>query len=331
MGISVSSGREANGGPILWIVRTPWEIPIIQAPLGSVSTPQLTAAVSNAGGLGTLAGSWLEPDLLREHVRVVGRTTSRPFAVNLVVAFPQRERLAIVLAERVPVVTFFWGVPADLLREARAAGAYTMVQVGCADEARAAVGAGAHALIVQGVEAGGHVRGRTGLIPLLRELRDIGIPVVAAGGIADAHGARAARAAGAAAVAMGTRFVATGESAAHPSYLRRLLVARADDTVLLDDLFDVGWPSAPHRVLRNATVVAWERAGRPPRGERPGEGDEIARRGPRNIVRYSDDVPIVGDEGDVDALALYSGQGVGLIDKVEPAAEVLERIGAAYR
>jgi nitronate monooxygenase len=312
-------------------MRTPWETPVIQAPLGSVATPALVAAVSAAGGLGTLAGSWTPPDVLREQVRTIARATDRPFAVNLVVAFEQRERLAVLLAEAVPVISFFWGVPGDLLAEARAAGAFTMVQVGSAPEAREAAGAGAHAVIAQGVEAGGHVRGRTGLLPLLREVRTaVSVPFVAAGGIADAEGARAARAAGADAVTMGTRFVASAESAAHPSYQARLVAAGADDTVLLDDLFSVGWPDAPHRALRNDTVEGWERAGCPRTGERPGEGEVIARRGRRELVRYGDDPPLRGDEGDVDALALYCGQGVGLIDRVEPAAELVERVATAF-
>ena len=159
----------------------------------------------------------------------------------------------------------------------------------------------------------------------------VDLPLVAAGGIADAAGARAARAAGADAVTMGTRFLATSESAVHPAFTRRLLAATAEDTVLLDDLFDVGWPRAPHRTLRNATVDAWEAAGRPPSGQRPGEGEVIAHRGARAIVRYSDDLPLAGDAGDVDALALYCGQGVGLIDRVEPAAAIVERVGAAFR
>ena len=310
----------------------PWRVPVLQAPLGSAATPELAAAVGNAGGLGTLAGSWADHDTLRAWVRAVRQATDRPFAVNLVVAFEQRARLAVLLEERVPVVTFFWGVPPDLLRQARDAGAWTMVQVGSTTEARAAADAGAHAVIVQGVEAGGHVRGRTGLLALLREVRAaVDVPLVAAGGIADAAGARAARAAGADAVTMGTRFLATRESAAHPAYQRRLVGAKADDTVLLDDLFDVGWRHAPHRALRNATVDAWEAASRPPSGRRPGEGEVIAHRGERAIVRYSDDLPLAGDEGDVEALALYCGQGVGLIDRVEPAAALVERVAAAFR
>jgi nitronate monooxygenase len=130
---------------------------------------------------------------------------------------------------------------------------------------------------------------------------------------------------------MGTRFVATEESQAHPAYVGQLLGAVAEDTILVDDVFDVGWEAAPHRVLRNRTVVEWERAGRPPSGSRPGEGQVIARRGAREIVRYSSVLPIAGDEGDVEELALYCGQGVGLIDSVEPAAEVVERVGAGLR
>ena len=261
----------------------------------------------------------------------IRRATTRPFAVNLVLAFEQRERLAALLEEDVPVITFSFGLAPELLAAARDAGRWTLVQVGSTAEAVAAAEAGADAVILQGVEAGGHVGGRTGLLALVREARrDVGVPLVAAGGIADVDGARAARVAGADAVAMGTRFLATPESGAHPVYVERLLAARAEDTVLLDDVFDVGWRQAPHRVLRNATVERWEAAGRPASGQRPGEGEPIARRGERELVRYGDDPPTIGDEGDVAALALYCGQGVGLIDRVEPAADIVRRVGAAF-
>ena len=131
------------------------------------------------------------------------------------------------------------------------------------------------------------------------------VPLVAAGGIADPASARAALVAGAAAVAMGTRFVASDECDAHPRYKASLLEAEGRDTVLTE-LFDVGWP-APHRVLRNSTYERWEADGRPPSGRRPGEGEEVAP----GIPRYAVNMPLAGVEGDVEAMAMYAGQGVG--------------------
>src|SRR3954453_3305433 len=138
----------------------------------------------------------------------------------------------------------------ELVARARAGGARGLVQVASARAARAAADAGADALIVQGVEAGGHVQSVVGLLPLIVAVRRaVSLPLVAAGGIADPASARAALVAGPAAVAMGTGFVAREECDAHPRYKAGLLEAEGRDTVRTE-LFDVGWP-APHRVLRN--------------------------------------------------------------------------------
>jgi NAD(P)H-dependent flavin oxidoreductase YrpB (nitropropane dioxygenase family) len=152
------------------------------------------------------------------------------------------------------------------------------------------------------------------------------VPVIAAGGIASSRGARRAIAAGAAGVAMGTRFLATPEADVHPEYTRRLLAARPASTVLTH-LFDGGWPDAAHRVLRNSTYRRWERAGCPPPGERPGEDEVVAHLNGRPVLRYSADEPRRTATGDVEAMCLYAGRGVGLVRGVEPAAELVGRIG----
>jgi len=158
----------------------------MQAPLGPAATTELVAAVSASGALGTLAASWTAPADVREQVRRLRSTSANPFCVNLVLAFEQRERLAAVLEEGAPVVSFSWGVDAGLISTARDAGAYVLVQVAGAEEARSAVDAGADALTIQGIEAGGHVQARRPLLELLREIRPaVHIPLVAAGGIAD--------------------------------------------------------------------------------------------------------------------------------------------------
>jgi nitronate monooxygenase len=123
---------------------------------------------------------------------------------------------------------------------------------------------------------------------------------------------------------MGTRFLASDESDAHPLYKARLLEAEASDTVLTE-LFDVGWAESPHRVLRNSTYERWEAAGRPPSGERPGEGEEVAA----GIPRYAPNAPHAQVQGDIEAMAMYAGQGVGAIAAVEPAAAIVERFTAA--
>jgi nitronate monooxygenase len=302
------------------------EFPLMQAPLGRGAATHLATEVSQAGGLGTLGASWTEPPVLREQIRTIARVTDRPFCVNLVLDFAQDERLEVVVEERVRWVSFSFGLRPELFRLARAGGSRVLVQVASADGARAAADAGADALIVQGVEAGGHVESVVGLLPLLAEVRRaVSLPLLAAGGIADPASALAALAAGASAVVMGTRFVASDECDAHPRYKARLLAAEGRDTVLTE-LFDIGW-SAPHRVLRNSTYERWRAAGRPPPGQRPGEGEIVAE----GIPRYALNMPLSGTDGDVEAMAMYAGQGVGTIDTVEPAAAIVERFAAALR
>jgi NAD(P)H-dependent flavin oxidoreductase YrpB (nitropropane dioxygenase family) len=198
-------------------------------------------------------------------------------------------------------------------------------QVASVDEARRAVEAGADALIVQGVEAGGHVQSTTPLLVLLPAVRRaVDVPLVAAGGIADAASARAAIGAGADVVSLGTAFAASTESLAHHRYRERLVAATAADTELTD-LYDIGW-AAPHRVLRTRVLEAWEAAGRPPSGGRPGEGEIVARAATGPIVRYSMVPAVGGTTGDIDAMALYAGCGVGSIVAVEDARAIVERI-----
>jgi NAD(P)H-dependent flavin oxidoreductase YrpB (nitropropane dioxygenase family) len=299
----------------------------MQAPVGNAATARLASEVSQAGGLGALGASWTQPEVLRERIRSITRVTDRPFCVNLVLAFEQDERLEVALEERTPIVSFSFGLSPQLIARARAGGARVLVQVASADAARAAADAGADALIVQGVEAGGHVQGVVGLLPLLTEVRRaVSLPLLAAGGIGDPASARAALASGAVAVVMGTRFVATDECDAHPRYKARLLEAEARDTVLTQ-LFDVGWPGAPHRVIGNSTYRQWEAAGGPPSGERPGEGEEVAD----GVPRYAFNAPLVGTEGDIEAMAMYAGQSVGAISEVEPAGAIMERFAAELR
>jgi NAD(P)H-dependent flavin oxidoreductase YrpB (nitropropane dioxygenase family) len=154
------------------------------------------------------------------------------------------------------------------------------------------------------------VQERTPVLELVSEMRTVlELPIVAAGGIADVASARAALEAGANAVACGTAFLVAYEADVHPTYLDRLLHAAATDTVLTT-VFDVGWPDAPHRVLRNGTYTTWESAGRPTRGARHGEGEVVGTRNGSSIVRYSDAQPTSGTTGEIDAMALYAGTSV---------------------
>jgi NAD(P)H-dependent flavin oxidoreductase YrpB (nitropropane dioxygenase family) len=310
------------------------EIPIIQAPMGGAVGPALAAAVSNAGGLGTLALWGADIEALRRQVRETRALTSKPFAVNLNLEFPQEERLDACLQEGVPIISFFWREPSALVARAKEAGAIVLHTVSTAKEARHAVECGVDVIVAQGWEAGGHVRGMVATMPLIPAVVDAvgSVPVVAAGGIADGRGLAAALALGASGAWIGTRFLASKEVAIHPHYRERLLGATEDDTVYLDELFDIGWPKAPHRVLRNSTVAAWEAAGRPATGKRPGEGEVVATsksRGP--IVRYRSYTPAADADGDIDALSLWAGQSVGVVHKIQPAAEIVREIDSEAR
>ena len=305
------------------------EIPIIQAPMGGAVPARLAAAVSNAGALGTLPLWRADSETLRHTLRKMRSLTSRPFAVNLNMEFPQEDRLEICLEEGVPIISFFWREPGPLAKRARAGGAVVMYTVGNADDARRAVDSGVDVIVAQGWEAGGHVRGTVATLPLVPAIVDaVGdTPVIAAGGIADGRGMAAAMALGAAGVWVGTRFLASEEVSIHPEYQSRILAACENDTVYCEHLFDGGWRNAPHRVLRNSTFRNWEAAGRPPSGQRPREGEIVARSPQRGeIDRYASFTAGPDTEGEIEPLSLWSGQGVALVRKVQPAAEIVREM-----
>ena len=269
------------------------------------------------------------PAALRAQVREIQRSIDRPFCVNLVLAFDQQERIDLLADERVPMISFSWGIDEPAIRHARGTGATVLVQIGSMPAAVRAASAGADLLIAQGVEAGGHVQSRQPLHGLLRDLRStVRLPVLAAGGIADAASVSAAIAAGAAGVVAGTAFLAADEADVHPVYCDRLFTAGASDTCLTT-LFDIGWPDAPHRVLHNRTLDAWRAAGSPPPGQRPHEQQPVAKRAGHPIVRYSDAQPTRDTTGDIEAMAMYAGMGVDRIQRHEPAAAITARLLAA--
>ncbi len=304
------------------------DLPIIQAPIGGAAGAPLAAAVSDAGGLGTVTVSGLGAEAAREKIRDVRERTSKPFAVNLLMSFPHEEELEVCLEERVPAVSFFWGDPSRHVERFHAAGATVLLQVGSVEEAQRAADAGIDIVVAQGWEAGGHVRGNVATLPLVPSVVDAvaPVPVVAAGGIADGRGLAAVLALGAVGAWIGTRFLASEEASVHPDYRECILRGTAADTVYTT-LFDVKFPDAPHRVLRNSTFAAWEAAGRPPSGQRPGEGDVIGTDAYGNTaVRYQSVAARSDHVGDIEAFAIWAGQGVGLVNRVQPAGEIVREI-----
>src|SRR5580704_12035126 len=178
------------------------EVPIVQAPMGGGAVaPALASAVSNAGGLGMLALWSADAETMRNQIRETRALTSKPFGVNLNLEFPQEERLDVCLAEKVPVIHFFWREAGALVRRAKEAGAIVLHTVASANMARRAVESGVDVVVAQGWEAGGHVRGTVATLPLIPAVVDVvdPTPVVAAGGIADGRGLAAVLALGAAA------------------------------------------------------------------------------------------------------------------------------------
>jgi nitronate monooxygenase len=292
--------------------------PVVQAPIGSVTCPELAAAVSNAGGLGHLAVTWRDPDDARHAIARTRELTDRPFAVNLVLdeattRRPTEEHLAACLDAGAEVVSLSFGDAAPHVDQVHEADGVVFQTVGSAAEARDAADAGVDAVVAQGWEAGGHVQSEVATMPLVPPVADaVDVPVVAAGGIADGRGIAAALVLGVDAAWLGTRFVATAEANVHRAYRRR--VTGADETATVyTDLFDKGWPGAPHRVVENETVDRWRDAGEPsPTGE---DGDPVER--------YSEALATRDVEGDVDAMALFAGQSAGLTDETSPAAAVV--------
>lgn len=301
------------------------DIPIVQAPIGNACTVDLVSSVSEAGGLGMFAGSWRTPSELRNLIRGVQDKTDKPFGVNLVLAWPEEQHylLTVCMEEGVPVISFFWGDPAPYLARLEGGGVTTLLTVASAQEAILAQEAGIDVVVAQGFEAGGHVWGQTTTMALVPAVRDaVTIPVLAAGGIGDARGVAAAMALGADGVWMGTRFIATQESDAHPDYKQAILDAAETDT-LYNQIFDLGWPGATHRSLRNHSVdLALSSA---PGQERPGRSDILGtKEGGVPVFRYDDAEPLADWTGKINEMCLYSGMSCGVIRDIPTAAKLVK-------
>lgn len=321
------------------------DVPILCAGMGSVAGADLVAAISNAGGFGVLGVSGASPESVRSRIDSARALTSRPIGVNVIIdedgwAVSAEDRELVrsevmsAIEAQVAAVVLFWGDPAPYVELAREGGVKLLVQVGSLEEAEAAAAAGVDAVIAQGVEAGGHVRGTTSTWELLPAVVAAvsPLPVLASGGIGDGEGIARAIALGAQGVSLGTRFVASDESKAHPEYKRRIVESRAKDTVYTEDLYDISWPGAPTRTLRNRTYDEWETAGHPPPGERPGEGTIVGTlRMPSgetyDVPRYAGaGSPLSSFEGDLEYPAMWAGESVEAVNDIKPAGEIVRRL-----
>ena len=316
----------------VFVERVGLEAPVVQAGMaGGIAGYELAAAVSSAGGLGTIGT--LPPDAMRDEIAAARRLTDRPLAVNLLLPLARRAHFAV--ARDADVVVTFWGRPE------RPAPAVWVHQCGSVDEALAAWHAGADAVIAQGVEAGGHVRGTVPAGELLAHVRaelPAGYPVLSAGGIVERDDVVARLAAGADAAVCGTRFLLADESGAHPEYKRRLLDSKH---TFVTELFGAGWP-APHRVVANEATMRWLRDDqRGPRWMRAAHRATapLLSRAPMSVqlraaASQTPGRPLFGPapataggpSNLVDAGPLYAGAGVDRVHDISPATELVREL-----
>ncbi len=286
--------------------------------------------MSNAGGLGLYGITWRSLPDIATAISDIRALTDRPFGVNLVLEWDMRERVVAALDAGATIFSFTWGDSSALAELVHEAGGTVLHTVASVEEARRVSQSGADIVVAQAWEAGGHVRTETAAMPLVPAVCDAvsPVPVVLAGGVSDGRGLAAALTMGAAGVWLGTRFLTATEARVHPEYQRRVIDSASADAVLTT-VFDGGW-DGPHRVLRNSTLQAWEAHGRPPSGERPGEGDIVARveggAGNREFRRYDMTSPSADMTGAVEAMALYAGQSVELVRDSRPASAIIATI-----
>lgn len=309
---------------------------------GGVARGELAGAVSAAGGLGTvgmMAPRAFAAALTDARRRAVGK----PVAANLLVPFLRTDHLRACVETGAALVVLHGGLSRRAVARLRPAGVPVFATVGTAEEAVRALAAGCGGLVVQGLEAGGHLVGVEPLeqaLPRVREAVGDNAPLLAAGGIAEAADVRRMLELGAVAAVMGTRFLLTEESHAHPGYRRRVLGAeRTLDTLL----FGLGWPMR-HRVVPNAATERWcrddergpllvravNRAGAPLGRLTPlGAMGRLAALQRPDLPFFSPALPLAGMPDDaVDRCALYAGETARRIREVVPAAEAVERLAA---
>lgn len=295
-------------------------LPLQQAGMGGTAGPALAAAVADTGAVGMLGAAGMAPAAAVRAAEEATRRSNGVVGANFLMPFLDRAVVEAV-APLVPIVEFFYGDPDPLaVSVVHEAGALAVWQVGSVDEALAAADAGCDVVVAQGVEAGGHVRGVTGLLPLLDLVLDaVEVPVVAAGGLGSGRAVAAVLAAGAAAARVGTRFVAADEADAHPAYVDALIAAHPEDTVLTTT-FSTLWPDAPHRVLKACIEQARRSEDEVVAVIESDDGSAFP------VPRLAPPSPQRGARGNIGAMAHYAGQSVGGVRHRAPAATIVAEL-----
>ena len=295
------------------------EHPIVLGGMGGATSPELVAAVSTAGGLGVLGSTRQNPEELARDAAAIRAATTRPFGLNLLLFLERPAQYEALLAARPRVISTAWAaVEQDLggyVARAHAVGALAMHMISTVAEAKVAARAGADIIVAQGTEGGGHI-GLMGTMPLVPMVVSAvaPIPVLAAGGVADGRGLAAALALGADGVLLGTRFLATDEAPIAKGFKQAIVESDGHDT-LVTEIPDVAngqvWPGAYVRVRRNRFIEEWV-----------GRENELRLR----RVEVSAQLREAAKAGDPDRGAIMIGQTAGLIDRVEPAGDLVRQI-----
>lgn len=294
------------------------EHPVMLAGMGGVSFAPLVAAVSEAGGFGTLGMASQTPDAIREQMREVKRRTRKPFGVDLLAARPETLEAAcnVMIEEGATAFISGLGVPVNIMERLQKAGVIVMNMCGTVAHAVNGEEAGVDAVVAQGGEAGGHTGDVAGMALIPQCVDAVKVPVVAAGAINDGRGLAAALAFGACGVWVGTRFIASREANATNAYHRHILEAKETETVRTRS-----YSGKPMRVRRNAWTAEWEKR---PQDLQPFPAQRdysMAQGAMRALHGYTDGL----DESKV---AFPMGQGAGGIHDILPAAEIVHRMVA---
>lgn len=309
------------------------ELPFVGAGMAIVGSPELTAAVSNAGGIGLFCLGPGTPEMLAERIDSIRRLSPAPFGVDFIVEetgfgpATTEAHVEVAIAKRVPLAVFFWNPPEERwIGRLKRAGIVVWGTAWSVESARRLGALGVDAVIVQSQEAGGHVKADLGAMSLVPAVVDaLGrTPVIAAGGIADGRTAAAAFMLGAQAVCVGTRLVASVESLASPEYKERLVRAHGDDTAVTT-IFGPEWPDAPMRVLKNRAVAHAAQGNTPPRHP---IGETVVFGRPYEMPANSAVLPTTHTRGDHDEMCLAAGAGVAAVRSIAPAKQIVRDLMA---